>query len=388
MRPLHLLLLCAALVWLAPIIGGGAEAHQFVIERLDHCEQWFCDFQRHYLPQAERLADGKTEIVKGYFYPPFLGLLLSPFTQPTLSMMIWFGVQLLSIALLLMAGRKVGASWSVICVLVLSSTAVWHNWKWGQVSVLINALAVLGLLYPARLGGCLVGLAAALKGYPAIWLVIAGLNRQWWRCAWGLGVGAGIGLMLPAALIGVAPVAKFIDNMRLSGAHISSLAPSLGGQALEPSLHRWLVEGSMAVNGQYHTEGLVMSLSPAIAQLLSVAFLGLALLWFSRKWSHTCVLHRTLWLLLWLVLVLPPGWVHYYSLLPVIQAYLWLFPKLRWPLLGVLLVERFPLLLLSFVPDIYFSWAMWGGATLCGLLTLYLLSLVLTEQRNKVEVVA
>ena len=71
-----------------------------VVEQLDHCPIVMCDFQRHYLPQAEILLDDPNQIVRGWFYPPLLAIGLLPFVWSGHALWLWGGMLLLGLSLL------------------------------------------------------------------------------------------------------------------------------------------------------------------------------------------------------------------------------------------------------------------------------------------------
>jgi hypothetical protein len=75
------------------------------------------------------------------------------------------------------------------------------------------------------------------------------------------------------------------------------------------------------------------------------------------------MLHAIYWLI-WIHLLLQPGWVHYFCWLPFAQVVVWNSTSVRerWWLIGFGLVERLPILFLS--SHAYFSFVRIGGLTL------------------------
>ena len=46
-----------------------------------------------------------------------------------------------------------------------------HGLKWGQISIFLVVLTIAGLSKGGRFGGALIGIAAAIKGYPFVYLL-------------------------------------------------------------------------------------------------------------------------------------------------------------------------------------------------------------------------
>jgi hypothetical protein len=160
-------------------------------------------------PPTDRLADlhiyyGAVETVQsglplyGYVaenggpftYPPFAALLLQPVTllpEPTLRL-LWLMLTVAAIAAIAMvagrgftnvAGRRPLAVACAACALLLSAPAQ-SNLRFGQVSVFIVLLALADAvgLTPARYRGVLVGLAAAIKLTPLLFVVFFLIARR------------------------------------------------------------------------------------------------------------------------------------------------------------------------------------------------------------------
>ncbi|MFN8179594.1 MAG: glycosyltransferase family 87 protein [bacterium] len=186
---------------------------------LDHCPDTFCDFGRHYLPMARQVFDG-TGPVEGFFYSLFFALLLVPLTRLSDggALVTWGVLQaLLAAALLavpLTRARRpsFAVAWLYIA-LFFSSHAVLHNFKWGQVSVLIT-LCVLAALALWQRGhsvaaGFLLALATSIKLYPA-WFVLVPLMRRDWRMLGSFAASCLILLVIvPVAAVGADPAFRF-----------------------------------------------------------------------------------------------------------------------------------------------------------------------------------
>ncbi len=158
----------------------------------------------------------------GFTYPPFAALVLVPFAllDPVLAKVIWtaltFVVTVGCIFLLVrtsgrgvVAGAPSGthrAAWVAgLSIPVMLSYPFLHNLIVGQVSLFVIALALFDHLLPRRWQGSLVGIAAAIKLTPLVFLPYYLLTRQWRQAAvcTGAFVGAtGLAwLVLPAASV-------------------------------------------------------------------------------------------------------------------------------------------------------------------------------------------
>jgi len=156
----------------------------------------------------------------GFTYPPFAALVLVPFAllDPLPGKVIWtaltFVVTVGAIFLLVRAsGRGVVAgsparaprvAWIAgLSLPVMLSYPFLHNLVVGQVSLFVIALALFDHLLPRRWQGSLVGIAAAIKLTPLVFLPYYLLTRQWRQAAVCtsafLGATAIAWLVLPAA---------------------------------------------------------------------------------------------------------------------------------------------------------------------------------------------
>ena len=85
---------------------------------------------------------------------------------------------------------------------VASSLPVLHGLKWGQISIFLVVLTIAGLSKGGRFGGALIGIAAAIKGYPFVYLLHP-LLRQKATPVLGAAVAfVTLGLLLPLGLLG------------------------------------------------------------------------------------------------------------------------------------------------------------------------------------------
>lgn len=186
-----------------------------------------------------------------FTYPPFAALLLQPITlvpEPALRL-VWLALTIAAIAAIAaVAGRGLTAAADrrpllvavAACALLLSAPAQ-SNLRFGQVSVFIVLLALIDALglTPARYRGVLVGVAAAIKLTPLLFVVfflIARRPRDAFRAVGGFAAAA-----LVAALALPGDSWAYWTGTMLQTSRIGNLA-SLGNQ----SVHGMLMRAGMA----------------------------------------------------------------------------------------------------------------------------------------------
>ena len=153
-------LLCLLLI---PLCLHNINWLDMIVRELDHCPVLMCDFEKHYLPQAQRLHNGVLEVVPGWFYPPLLVTLLIPFEMVGISFGAWAAINVLTLLVLIgFTAKESKIHWFWCSILTIFSLSVLHSLKWGQVSLLINLLIVLSFRYH----NVFLALASALKVYP------------------------------------------------------------------------------------------------------------------------------------------------------------------------------------------------------------------------------
>lgn len=277
------------------------------------------DFVGFYLPQGRTILESGRP-VEGFFYSPSFALLLAPLSalDPGVASWIWLALELVTTAALIAAGlaaarprpRWLGPAY-VFAALVSFPLA--HNLHWGQVSVLLALLVVLAAAADVRGGtymaAACIGLAAAVKFYPALFLLVF-VVREDWRPAW---IGAASALLLlvavPAAVLGPGATIDFYRSVLggLERAEASSglWAEAWNRQVLPAVLARWTGAG-----GRWAVLGFA-----ALGWLLAAAVLVLA----RRAPARGTPEGRALAFVavaLSLPLVVGPSWPHYFALLP------------------------------------------------------------------------
>ncbi len=282
------------------------------------------DFMGVYLPATYNLATGP-EPVAGFFYSPFFAWLLQPFTmlRPQAASWVWLGWELMASALLLVLGwrwvRGVSGGaqewWLPLYVFLGAlSFPLAHNLHWGQISTTLALLVVAAAgLQDRRLGAACIGLAAAIKFYPAVFFLLLFLGRDWRSLRWGLGTWAGLSI-LPGFQVGFESLVAFYEAVASRISEKSGLggewftAPN--NQSLPSAAARWLgltgwgLQACAAIGW-----AAALFVLNACARLMGEGGVTARLLAFAL-------------LLLSLPLVLSPSWPHYFAALPFVQLLL------------------------------------------------------------------
>lgn len=182
------------------------------VESIDHCGSLFCDFVNHYYRMGRQVFVSPFP-VDGFFYSAFFALLLRPFGRAPLETALWYWgvVQVVtSVALLVVpAGRMLRSPAMTVSFYVLAfatSIPVLHNFKWGQVSVIVS-LAVVAAFWAAERGwreaaGLLLGWAAAVKYYPVIFAWHFLVRRDWRTLRWFVGAVIVFFVLIPVVVLG------------------------------------------------------------------------------------------------------------------------------------------------------------------------------------------
>jgi alpha-1,2-mannosyltransferase len=165
-----------------------------------------------------------------FTYPPFAGVLFRPLTwPPTIAVQVAWTVA--TIATVLWLARKTGAK----ALILMLSAPIASDLRYGQVSLFLAAIVVLDVLRPSRAHGVLVGLAAAVKLTPLIFIPMLWATGRRRAAVIAAGTFAGCGAIGAAVLPS--------DSWRFWTTemfHVSRLGAitSVGNQSLNGALMR------------------------------------------------------------------------------------------------------------------------------------------------------
>ena len=274
----------------------------------------FEDFTGPYYRQALAMGEGG-ELQDWFLYPPSFAVLLSPlgYVAAWLAPWIWLGVLTIATALCVVVGlaflNKPTALTTFLFSLTFALGIPWvHDMHWGQVSTLLWALTLCGMLLWTRgskWGAALcLSVAIAIKVYPA-WFLLAFAIRGDWKGIARIGVLSVAWLiLLPLGFMGPAATELFyrdlFEGWRMAFDHLfwksegSQFAPSVldrlwnGPDGLLGVL-TWVLPYSVAAWIVWQAARCLRSGSVVI---------GLVLLAAAMPW------------------ILSPSWLHYFVWLP------------------------------------------------------------------------
>jgi len=286
---------------------------------VDHYDL-FCDFVRHYHPMGHRILAFPYPI-EGFYYSAFFALALWPIGLLKLPAATWaWGILqvLLAAALGILSigpwSRRGSWRTALAVLLFVTSMPVLHNYKWGQVSVLVT-LGVLASLWAYASGrdaaaGALLAACASVNYYAAWFVVFYVLRRRWKAVGAFAATGVVCLAVVPAIVLGPATVWQFhreaFENVR---AIASLVAQDWNSQFFPHVLLRWL--------GTVDAPGTVRALAMA-GWLVGAA--AAAVVWLLRRQeSRDASALSMAALFLALPFLVTTSWPHYLVYLPFCQ---------------------------------------------------------------------
>lgn len=201
----------AALIALSVLAAAFRTVQRFV-DSVDHCGLLFCDFVRHFRPMGQDVLSRHRPDPE-FFYPPFAALFFQPFgaLPPLLSSVAWGTLLVLSAGVLVhLPARHLVEEHprlrALSGVLVVTSLALLHGFKWGQVSSILVALTLVAMVLREQgrlvLPATALALAISIKAYPIVVLVHPLLRRDYRFLGVCLGLTALLSLGVPSLLLG------------------------------------------------------------------------------------------------------------------------------------------------------------------------------------------
>ncbi len=294
------------------------------VQSMDFSPRFMQDFADHYYPMSRQILQDPTP-VKGYFYTSFFALLLAPIGALPLAsaMAIWGAIQFTCLAALcIIPVRGFLASRPVAMILYAglcaTSYPVLNNINWGQVSIL-NTACVIAAFYAYSMGrrvsaGILLAFAAAIKFYPAFFLVYFILKRDLRTCAAFVLAALAFYVVLPAAILGFSSWLEFEKAIGVALSNTDWVARAVNSQYFVNVGRRW---SAIFFNHIAH-DTLVQIL--AIAGY-AIALSCIAMVWFLQR-REACEKHGLPMVMIFLSLpfLIKTSWPHYFVYLPVCQV--------------------------------------------------------------------
>ncbi len=293
------------------------------VSETDHCKLAFCDFVNHYYPQAQQMFEAR-QPVDGFFYSAMFAWVLAPIGTLPLdtALTVWGVLQAVLTTLMV-----VPLSWLFLrgaerfwwrlgyFALCLTSIPLFHNFKWGQVSVLLTLCVMAAAFLPrgrvaSVLAGFLMAFAAAIKFYPGVFFLIFLFRKQW--------------LALAAAVVLVVLLLGFpiwpMGYARAQSFQTAKLVPLSKIELIEDPNAQYLIRVLIAdfpsAFQKKNSIPVLKQAGRAVAALNILLALGLGLLLIpeeSKRRLMVCLLF------LMLPFVLTTSWTHYLVYLPFCQ---------------------------------------------------------------------
>ncbi|MBM3123761.1 MAG: DUF2029 domain-containing protein [Chloroflexi bacterium] len=186
---------------------------------IDHCDFIFCDFNKPFYIMGENILTVKAP-TNGFYYSPFAALLFLPYgQQPRQLALIWWGISLFIglIGLYVVwqsSMHRTNPSFKLLYLFLLfTAFPVLHNFKWGNISILIFLLIFLsiGLYQSGRWvwSSFWLAFAATVNFYPVLFVLPFLFKRDLkFLIAFGLFILL-LAIIVPTAVIGFDPTINF-----------------------------------------------------------------------------------------------------------------------------------------------------------------------------------
>ncbi|UCF05182.1 MAG: DUF2029 domain-containing protein [bacterium] len=292
------------------------------VSAIDHCDTLFCDFVRHFHTMG-RIVLSSARPVGGYLYSAFFSLLLVPFGSAPLPAATWFwgALQIVLGVLLCIVPLKdlLRLSWrgtTLYVFLFVTSLPLLHNFKWGQVSVLVT-LCIIASFHAYRrdrrvLAGFLLALGTSIKYYPGIFILYYVFRRDLRVLSSFLVALLILFFVSPALVMGPYQWLTFHRESFAAIPDSSLIAQNPNSQYFAHVALRFMSSGATG------TAAVVLKLLG-----YAVACANLALLWLIQKSSvRDKEALSAVTLFLALPFILQTSWPHYFVFLPFCQAVL------------------------------------------------------------------
>jgi alpha-1,2-mannosyltransferase len=296
-----------------------------LVPAIDHAPRFQQDFVAYYHAAAANVLREPSP-PPGYYYPAFFALLLAPLgaLAPTTAALAWLGVQAAAwLCYVLVVARglccaRVGGTF-VVALVAATSFPMLHNLVWGQVSVLL-ALACWGAAAAAlrgrsTLAGVVLGVAAAIKYYPAWFVVWLALRREWRACGAFVAAAIVCAVVLPAATLGVDGWLAYDAEIARRAADAGWIVDDPNSQYVANVARRWW----FLVSGERVGDGAMTALRwLGVAAAIAIAWLA------HRRQRAGQPVFAFAALTTALPFVVTTSWPHYFAALVGAQATLWL----------------------------------------------------------------
>jgi alpha-1,2-mannosyltransferase len=301
------------------ILWGSVEGF---VQSIDYCNKLFCDFVVYYYEMGRTILVTKVP-APGFYYSPLFALSMALFGAFELknALLLWGVVMIVTTVGLGVLSYRTAPPESRVTIagfilLFVTSFPILHNFKWGQVSVLLVLLVVGSLVAYERKhvvpSALLLALAVSIKYFPVIFIIYFIIHRDWkFVLTFVLGSVAFL-FIIPAIVIGPSETLEFLRRLVVESGEAQRAAGGPNSQSLKNVLARLLPVSGGAVESSRIAFA-------AVAYFLLQA--NLVLVFLLRKITR----HEGLTICFMLLFLSTPlfvgtSWPHYLVYLPFCQV--------------------------------------------------------------------
>jgi hypothetical protein len=292
------------------------------VQAMDYCDILFCDFVVYYYEMGQQVFAELGPVV-GFYYSPLFALSLAPLGAMDLdgAVIVWGMVMVLTTAGLGILSYRTAPPESRVTIagfilLFLTSFPVLHNFKWGQVSVLLVLLIVASLVAYERnrvvASAILLALAVSIKYYPIIFIVYFIIHRDWKFVATFAVSLIMLVFTIPAVVLGPGETAEFLKQLFVVTGEAQRAAGGPNSQSLKNVLARVIPLG-----------GENLEVARIVFAAVGYLFLqvNLVLMFLMRRLPrHEGLTISFMLLFLSIPLFVASSWPHYLAYLPFCQV--------------------------------------------------------------------
>lgn len=256
----------------------------------------------------------------GYFYTPGFGIFLNLFARYKMdtAMTLWGIFQhILLFLLTIIPGIYLASKYASIryyffyLILCLTSYPLFHNIKWGQVSILLTLLMILTFIaYEKKhewFSATMLSLAVCIKYYPVFLVIYFVFKKDFKYVLKTIAVSAIIGLLFPSAFLGIN---KTFEFYQLS---FSEMSQAAGWVAKDPN-SQYFAHVFQRITGTVGNNIAAGSLT-----LLGFVFCIILMLRIYKKSKNRELgLPSYVSLFLTFPFLISTSWPHYFSYLPFV----------------------------------------------------------------------
>ena len=292
------------------------------VKAIDHYTGFMLDFGIYYSMSKQILA--LPTPVAGYYYTAFFALVLTPLSALKLSsaLVVWEAIQYACVAAMCFIAARLltlpPPGMVLYAGLCVTSFPMLHCYRWGQVSLLLTACIMGAFLASSKnnrvLAGVLLAFAAAIKFYPAFFILYFILKRDVRTCA-AFGLAAILFyLVFPAAVLGFSHWLEFERAVIKAIRDAQWVSQNINSQYVVHAGLRWFAIIFHRVAG--NTAVRVLTIVSYVIALSSIVMVWV----FQRRTSGEKHALSLVTIFLSIPFVIKTAWPHYFVYLPLCQA--------------------------------------------------------------------